>query len=400
LVERINMSAVKEKCVKVYKFLAFTTFNIIVLVFLINLVLAGLYFVHDYLLKKGIAVEYRVASHRQKYVDFQAYSRVSPSDVNKYLDEQGVMGSIGFQYEPWVLFRNPTVRGTFLNTDDRGFRKTKEPRAYDGEPVRIYVFGGSTTFGYGMPDDYTIPSYLQRILEQRYPNKAILVKNYGQGYYYSSQEMLLLISLIKDGDIPDWAVFIDGANDTYQLARQRDEPWFAPEVRQLWDAKRGAVPLRIQRDLSWVPMVRLANDLSRLLSRMSNNDTQQGSNSVLTEADKQRAVNYVVSRYTSNTRIIQAVCREYGIQCRFVWQPVPFYKYDRSLHKEFPYEGAVPEFWAGVYSHMKGYTRTNFLYLGEMLQGVSEKVFVDDVHYNEVMNEEIAARICDLLQLD
>lgn len=400
LVEGLNMSAVKERCIKVYRFLAFTTFNVIVLVLVLNLVLAGLFGVRDYFLKKGIAVGYRASSYREKYADLQAYTRISSADANKYLDEQEAMQSIGFQYEPWMQFRNPAFRGTFLNTNNQGFRRTKEPRAYDGKPIKIYVFGGSTTFGYGVPDDYTIPSYIQKILEQRYPNKAILVKNYGQGYYYSSQEMLLLISLIKDGDIPDWAVFIDGANDTHQLAQERDEPWFTSEVRQLWDVKRGASPLSIQRDWSRIPMVRLANGLSGLLSRMPNNNEQQDANSVLTEEDKRRTVNYVMSRYTSNMMIIQAICREYGVKCCFVWQPVPFYQYDRTLHRTFPYkDAAIPEHWAGVYSRMKGYNKTNFLYLGEMLQSVAEKVFVDDVHYNEAMNEKIAVRICELVQL-
>jgi hypothetical protein len=35
-----------------------------------------------------------------------------------------------------------------------------------------------------------------------------------------------------------------------------------------------------------------------------------------------------------------------------------------------------------------------------MLEHLTEKVFVDDVHYNEKYNEQIAMKICDFLQLD
>jgi len=404
------MSASKDRYIKLYKFLAFQSFNTVVLILLLNLVLAGLFFVRDNFVKKRVPVDPRVSSYREKFADLQAYTRIPATEANKYLDEQDAMGSIGFHYKPWVQFQNPPFHGTFLNVNEQGFRKTKEPRPYSGEPIKIYVFGGSTTFGYGMPDDYTIPSYIQKILEQKYPNKDFLVKNYGQGFYYSSQEMLLLISLIKDGDIPDWAIFIDGANDTYQLHWEHDQPWFTSKVKQLWDNKRGSSTPKVQRDLSWIPMVRFAKRLSRRLFSMetknksidSNKNEQQQSKKVLAEEDKQRrGVDYVVQRYTSNIRIIRAICREYGIKCYFVWQPIPFYKYDRSLHSTSPYKGSNAEYWGGVYSRMKGYyTKADFLYLGEMLWGISEKVFVDDVHYNERYNEKIAGRICDRLRFD
>jgi lysophospholipase L1-like esterase len=384
---------------KVYRFLAIATFNTTVLIGLLNLVLAGLFLIRDY----SPPVDRRVSWYREKFADLNAYARISPADANKYLDEQDAMVSIGFQYEPWVQFRNPDFYGTFLRTDHRGFRRTKEPRSHGGKPIKIYVFGGSTTFGYGVPDDHTIPSYIQTILEQKYPNKSILVKNYGQGFYYSSQELLLFISQIKIGDIPDWAIFIDGGNDTAQLAKKRDEPYFTQTVKQLWDERRGASSNKAQKDLSWIPMVRLAEALSRrLFSKVaSNNNPPNGSNAEA-ESDLQSNVDYIFTRYTANMRMIRSLCREYGIRCYFVWQPVPTYKYDRTLHRTFPYERgrAIEEYWSAIYSRMKTYREADFLYLGGMLEGVSEKVFVDDFHYNEVMNEKIATRICEVLQLD
>ena len=109
---------------------------------------------------------------------------------------------------------------------------------------------------------------------------------------------------------------------------------------------------------------------------------------------------YVVNRYKSNLRIIRSVCREYGIECYFVWHPVPFYKYDRSLHRTFPYEGPIPKHWSAIYKIMKYYSSPDFLYLGESLASVRAKVFVDDVHFNEKFNEEIAATICEFLEPD
>lgn len=59
------------------------------------------------------------------------------------------------------------------------------------------------------------------------------------------QEMQLFLGLIKRRIIPDYAVFINGLNDTGPRINDRrelgyDEPRFTPEIKSGWDAKRGA----------------------------------------------------------------------------------------------------------------------------------------------------------------
>src|SRR5262245_16410033 len=62
---------------------------------------------------------------------------------------------------------------------------------------------------------------------------VLKVSNYGQGYFFSSQELLQFINLLKEGRAPDWAIFVDGANDTYQMSAQRDVPYFSDAMRSL-----------------------------------------------------------------------------------------------------------------------------------------------------------------------
>jgi hypothetical protein len=80
--------------------------------------------------------------------------------------------------------------------------------------------------------------------------------------------------------------------------------------------------------------------------------------------------------------MIRALCAEYRVQCRFVWQPT-FFNYDRALHPLFPYPGEVPKFWAEAYDRIRLWKAPDVLYLGDMFEAVREKVFVDNVHYNE-----------------
>src|SRR5262245_55192645 len=175
-------STTMAQLMRIHRFLAYQTFNCIVLLVALNFVLAGVFFVHD---RVKVGADNRVSSYREKFADYQAYTRLSKEEIDGFLNEQDAFGSMGFQYAPWVQFRNPEFRGRFINTDKQGFRRTREPRITEKNPLKVYVFGGSTTFGYGVPDEHTIPSYLQSYLEEKYPSRAIQVKNFGQGFYYS-----------------------------------------------------------------------------------------------------------------------------------------------------------------------------------------------------------------------
>src|SRR5271165_3077698 len=68
-----------------------------------------------------------------------------------------------FEYEPFTEFRQKPSRGKFVNIDPAGFRISKDQAPWPPRPenFNIFMFGGSTTFGVGLPDDETIASYLQ-----------------------------------------------------------------------------------------------------------------------------------------------------------------------------------------------------------------------------------------------
>jgi hypothetical protein len=177
-----------------------------------------------------------------------------------------------------------------------------------------------------------------------------------------------------------------------------DQPNFTGMVRDLWNTRGGLSPSDGEKEYSWIPMIRLAKVISR--KQGPANQTEKNRNPTPEALLAANGPAYVVNRYKSNLRIIRSVCREYGIKCYFVWHPVPFYKYDRSLHRTFPYEGPIPKHWSATYKTMKFYSSPDFLYLGESLVDVREKVFVDDVHFNEKFNAEIAAAICGFLKPD
>src|SRR5262249_29714696 len=93
--------------------------------------------------------------------------------------------------------------------------------------INIFVFGGSTTFGYHVSDEHTWPSYLSQILNET-SEVNIKVTNYGRGYFNPSQEAILLADLLKSGHRPSLAIFMDGVNPPHSI----DGPSYTEEVAE------------------------------------------------------------------------------------------------------------------------------------------------------------------------
>ena len=65
--------------------------------------------------------------------------------------------------------------------------RNQGPWPPDDHDYNMFVFGGSTTFGYGVPDEQTIASHLQEVLSHQ-TAREVRVYNFGRGMYRSSQE--------------------------------------------------------------------------------------------------------------------------------------------------------------------------------------------------------------------
>lgn len=98
--------------------------------------------------------------------------------------------------------------GKYINIDADGTRRTTgNPEQHDEQ---VLVFGGSTTWGYGLPDEHTIPSEMQKLL----PGK--LVVNKAEISYNATQELNSLLLTLTRGEMDKgWVVFVDGVNEIY-----------------------------------------------------------------------------------------------------------------------------------------------------------------------------------------
>ena len=183
------------------------------------------------------------------------YPELSEEDINDLLIETW---SRPYIYEKFTLFKERPYKGRYVNVDKEGFRITKNqgPWPPKNENFNIFLFGGSTTFGYGLPDDQTIASYLQEFLSNRL-KQEVRVYNFGRGSYYSQQERILFEKLLFSGFIPDIAIFIDGFNDIYLI---EGNPAFSKRFEQFdFGTKQGENDASLESKLiNKLPMIRLA----------------------------------------------------------------------------------------------------------------------------------------------
>lgn len=112
--------------------------------------------------------------------------------------------------------------GKYVNIDAYGVRKTWNPEDFgEKKPETLYVFGPSNIWGYGARDDYTIPSFISKMLNGK--NYNLEVYNFGEFAYTYAQEIITLVLLLKEGHRPDYVISYDGINDVYS-AYQAGKP--------------------------------------------------------------------------------------------------------------------------------------------------------------------------------
>lgn len=282
-----------------------------------------------------------------------------------------------YHYEAFTQFKEKPIDGRYVNVSKFGYRenKSKNPWPANKSHFNVFVFGGSTTFGYGILDDQTIPAYLQDYLREGL-FEDITVYNFGRSNYYSTQERVLFEKLIVDGHKPDLVVFIDGLNEFYH---HENKPQLTEKLEKFIKNPNSFK----KYDLAIFKVVR----------RIKKHFKQDDSEKTRTQPNLEN----VIARYQINKKMIEAIAKEMKIKTLFVWQPISSYKYDSSFHM---FKGDS----YGRHSFSKkGYPLAkkelanleNFIWLADIQENLFEPLYVDQVHYGTKLSKLIAKKISD-----
>jgi len=330
------------------------------------------------------------------------YAGWSVADLEQLLRETWTRTYV---YEPFTGFKERPFAGRYVNVDDAGIRRTDPaaPWPPDAGAINVFLIGGSTVFGYGLPDNQTLAAMLQRRLAHA-SERAVRVYNFGRGHYYSTQERILFEQLLLAGQRPTLAIFVDGLNDFYH---RRDEPFYAEETRQFMEGRP-----EYGRFLQAWPLGRWL--LARLQAWRDDRPrgaprakaTPPGTGPTTLDRYDDPALNrIVIDRYLANKRLAEGAAAAFGVPVLFVWQPVPTYRFDLSRHLTMSAKDSPGDC---------GYCRSGYAYFRERLaqapagadflwcadlqeEAGDEILYVDKIHYSAVLTDRLAAAIAERL---
>lgn len=175
-------------------------------------------------------------------VDYsKVYPGISASEIDLIQRESF---ELPYVFQPFTGFQLAPAKKRTVEVSEAGFRvgPTPQPWPPSATALNVYVFGGSTTFGYAVGTSNTLPAELQRALEPLFPNRAVQCYNFGCGGYFSSQERLRFEQLLSDGFVPQVAVFVDGLND---FTFWKGVPMFSDHVARLFRPEDVVVPMEL-----------------------------------------------------------------------------------------------------------------------------------------------------------
>lgn len=309
-------------------------------------------------------------------------------DRKEFWKEQRKLQRVFF--EPYYHWTQPEHVGQYINIDSQGVRKTVKDPDVKGEK-KIFMFGGSTLWGQGSPDESTIPSILQSHMGDTYD-----VYNYGEDGFVSTQELNYLLHQLSLGNIPDAVIFYDGVNDGYAGVYSPAIPRDPQNLRMdyLNKGENGFV--------QWVAQSNYGK-FAKYVVRM-----MRGGNSGSEEWDKKIKPNIgmnagnVVKMYEAHIKQVQALAKEYQFEAFFFWQPNLFSQTKKRLaHYESEIiRKAPPTFVESQYQvylkSKKAFSKREkekIFFIGNVFDDVERPVYFDWCHIGPGGNRLIADEI-------
>ena len=294
-------------------------------------------------------------------------------DVNKQIAEETNVSN-KFEYEPWIEFRNIDYKGKFVNVE--GSQRKSIPAAFinpsSKDTIDIFFFGGSTTFGFNVADNETIPSQFLQLYQSKYPNgRSVRVFNFGTPTYYSYQELMLFTKLLFEGQRPDIVIFVDGVNDFwFAKASYYNQSYFSYILRQVFS-----------QNLLTGGKFQFKDTADRMFKDPTDIPLQQYNDTL-------------VNHYFTNIRNANMMATMAGAKSFFFCQPVPFYKYPNQQQDPICFKDKNTRYdYIYPIIEKNALSLPGFTFLGNMLEQEKGYPFVDGLHYSPAFTRKVTEQI-------
>ncbi len=317
--------------------------------------------------------------------------------VREYLRElSDVLQEDRLDWHSYVYWRSRPHQGQYINLDEKGIRRTWNLASPSSNQLKIFMFGGSTMWGYGARDDFTIPSLVSKKFSSQL-TYGVWVVNFGEIGYVSTQEVIALIQELRRGNVPDIVVFYDNVNDAWAAIQSGVAGIPQNEFNRVAEFnQRNRLNLR-SGFVEKLALYRLSRGI--VGSFAESPSEASGRRSLLPPP----LVNAVVDTYLGNIRLVTALAREYGFRAVFYWQPTIYTKENLSKSEQRWYVQSrerVEEYKAlneAMKKKIEFGKFANVYDLSELFEDDERTIYVDRFHVSEVGNDKIANAIARTL---
>ncbi len=307
------------------------------------------------------------------------------------------------EWHPYVYWRRKAYKGRYINVDMAGIRHSwNSTVAPIPHQRRIFMFGGSTLWGTGARDEFTIPSLVSKRLGRQFP-QSVWMTNFGETGYVSTQDVITLMLELRKGNVPDVVVFYGGINDTWSALQNGVAGFSSNEInRRLEFNQRDRLNWRrgfVER-LALSRLIRGAGRAIAMSRAPSSGHTWLSNPGLL--------ANSVVEVYLRNTDIVDSLASQFGFRPLYIWQPSLFTERRLTPREDEIY--AQAEGWLSGAARLFGEVHQAFKKrmavvktdrvhdLSSIFNDDARTVFFDPFHLTEAGNDVIAEAVAQILE--
>lgn len=316
-----------------------------------------------------------------------------------------LLGDLRRPYEQYVGWQASEFHSEYINVDSGGVRKTWNPEHHTGElPATIYVFGGSTVWGLGARDDFTIPSRLSKLLHD--DGHSFVVHNYGEMGYTFTQEIVRLTLLLREGDRPDYVVFYDGIADV-QTACQSGIPGTTYRLSSIRETLRAGQD-KPSPGLVWDTISTLFTRHSmiyRAIDRLADNASAQWQPcdvaSDYSDEDLQLLAVGIAEYYLNSMEALDRLAEAYNFEYVCFWQPITCMEAkvtDEEAEYALRRDTEIGKLCRMTADHLAAGSPPLFFDISHALGERTSTYYIDWSHLSEEGNEVVAARIFEIFK--
>tara|TARA_B100001175_G_C19512788_1_gene645045 strand:+ start:1053 stop:2072 length:1020 start_codon:yes stop_codon:yes gene_type:complete len=301
------------------------------------------------------------------------YKHLKKSEVSDLLK--------GTWYRNWIYaetvgFIEGPLNSKFVNVNDFGVRSNNGKQVnFNDLNEAIWFFGGSSTFGYGIEDENTIPAQLEKLSNEK-------VINFGMGFYYSFQENHLLKSYLKTHR-PKSVIFLDGHNEACKIYAYQEE------MKQLFAKTQTTYDWELSEIFE--PLLFYVKKINKI-NRVDNNPWEKHTK----KCKKNNEIFLLSSIVDDNLKERDLICKNYKIKCITFLQPFP--RMHAPHQDKSRLSDAAAESMKKLYEEISPiFIKYNANTLENIFKNKNKHYYVDASHYSKEANEIIAKNIFKII---